>query len=100
MENETIQMFCRKFGYENGDGIFAPGGSIANMYGMVLARCRAVPDAKCTGLFGQSPLVAFTSDEVSATLKRTITFIHLPNVYVAGPLQYKKIRKLAWHWYG
>lgn len=31
MENEMIQTFCTLFGFANGDGIFAPGGSISNM---------------------------------------------------------------------
>jgi hypothetical protein len=39
-----------------GDGIFCPGGSIANMYGMVLARHARFPHIKSTGTihgFGQ-----------------------------------------------
>lgn len=31
MENEVLQTFCKIFGYDNGDGIFTPGGSISNM---------------------------------------------------------------------
>lgn len=33
-------------------------------YGMVLARYKAIPNVKSTGVFGLKPLVAFTSDEV------------------------------------
>ena len=29
-----------------GDGIFSPGGSLSNMYGMMLARHNAFPDIK------------------------------------------------------
>lgn len=32
MEDEVIQMFCKKFGFISGDGIFSPGGSMSNMY--------------------------------------------------------------------
>lgn len=64
MENEVIQTFCRLFGFVDGDGIFAPGGSMSNMYGMTLARYAANPDVKKTGMFGLKPLVAFTSEEV------------------------------------
>lgn len=63
MENQLLQTFGQLFGYAEGDGIFAPGGSISNMYGMMLARYKLVPDAKASGLFGMRPLVAFTSDE-------------------------------------
>lgn len=31
MENEVIQTFTKLFGFENGDGIFSPGGSLSNM---------------------------------------------------------------------
>lgn len=65
MENELIQTFCRQFGFTDGDGIFAPGGSMSNMYGMVLARYVAQPEVKQTGLFGGRPLVVFTSEEVN-----------------------------------
>lgn len=65
MEDEIIQMFCKLFGFSNGDGIFSPGGSISNMYGMALARYNAVPNVKTKGCFNMKPLVAFTSEEVS-----------------------------------
>ena len=73
-----------------GDGIFSPGGSLSNMYGMMLARHNAFPDIKVTrrsqtnlsrkdklfveccspltifqrtGLSGAPTLVALTSEE-------------------------------------
>ena len=55
-----------KFGWQDGegDGIMCPGGSIANMYGMVLARHRKFPEAKRAGVAAIGrPLVAFTSEE-------------------------------------
>lgn len=65
MENQLLTTFAGLFGYTaaESDGIFAPGGSISNMYAMMLARHRIAPDAKTGGLFGQQPLVAFTSIE-------------------------------------
>jgi hypothetical protein len=38
---------------------------MSNMYGMALARYKAVPDSKMKGLSGLPPLVAFTSEDVS-----------------------------------
>ena len=57
------------FGVGDGDGIFAPGGSIANMYAMVLARHREFPQVKTEGLFNIPPLVVFTSQDVSRMLE-------------------------------
>ena len=46
-----------------GDGIFNPGGSMSNFYGMLLARHHLYPELKTRGLFGPPPLVALTSEE-------------------------------------
>ena len=51
------------WGLEEGDGIFNPGGSMSNFYGMLLARHHLFPELKTKGLFGTKPLVAFTSEE-------------------------------------
>ena len=53
--------------------IVSVGGSMSNMYGMVLARYKAVPESKTKGLSGQQTLVAFTSEDVS---KETILEDH------------------------
>ncbi|XP_017059775.1 cysteine sulfinic acid decarboxylase [Drosophila ficusphila] len=63
IETEIISTVCKLAGYEEGDGIFSPGGSISNMYGMVLARYKLAPEVKTSGVFGMRPLVLFTSDE-------------------------------------
>ncbi|XP_036326244.1 cysteine sulfinic acid decarboxylase-like [Rhagoletis pomonella] len=63
METEIIRTVCQLAGYAEGDGIFAPGGSMSNMYGLVLARYSRHPDIKTAGMFGMRPLVLFTSEE-------------------------------------
>ena len=42
VERALLAYVMDKFGYKSGDGIFSPGGSISNMYGMVLARHKMV----------------------------------------------------------
>lgn len=68
-------MFCKLFGFQNGDGIFTPGGSLSNMYGMVLARYKAQPDVKSIGCFGFKPLVAFTSEESHYSIQKAIHWL-------------------------
>lgn len=58
------------FGYEKGDGIFTPGASISNMYGLCLARYKFWPDVKTKGIFGMKPLVLFTSEESHYSFKK------------------------------
>lgn len=48
--------------YPDGDGVLCPGGSIANMYGMVVGRYKKFPDVKTKGLSSLPPLAVFTSD--------------------------------------
>ncbi|KAA0185609.1 hypothetical protein HAZT_HAZT009493 [Hyalella azteca] len=67
----VIEQMVKLFGWtDGGDGIFCPGesvrpgGSIANMYSMVLARHKLNPAFKRTGMTANdSPLVIFTSDQ-------------------------------------
>lgn len=65
MERQVIEQSLRLIGYPampEGDGILCPGGSISNMYGMVMARYKMVPEVKTKGIVGLPPLVCFTSE--------------------------------------
>ncbi|KAL0132036.1 hypothetical protein PUN28_000067 [Cardiocondyla obscurior] len=66
MEREVIQKSLELVGYPlmpDGDGMMCPGGSIANMYGMMLARHEVMPQVKKSGLCSlKSPLACFTSE--------------------------------------
>lgn len=65
IELKILEEVKKLIGYDEGDGIFSPGGSISNMYGMVLARYKKIPESKTKGLHGLPILVAFTSEEAS-----------------------------------
>ncbi len=57
-------------GFEEGDSILAPGGSISNMYALIVARHRYFPEAKNKGISGISePVAIYTSEQVSSLLK-------------------------------
>ncbi|KAF4530577.1 hypothetical protein B566_EDAN006783, partial [Ephemera danica] len=62
-EHAVLQRALRLFKFPHGDGIFSPGGSISNMYALVLARYKMVPQVKTEGVCGEAPLVAFTSED-------------------------------------
>ncbi|KAK4315015.1 hypothetical protein Pmani_013739 [Petrolisthes manimaculis] len=53
------------------------GGSISNMYGMVLARYHHRPLIKRTGIFTQNPLVAFTSDQGHYSVSKSAAWLGL-----------------------
>ena len=50
-----------RYAEQGHDGIFVPGGSISNTYGMHLARARADPDSSTRGHSGGPRLVAYVS---------------------------------------
>ncbi|XP_037037478.1 cysteine sulfinic acid decarboxylase [Bradysia coprophila] len=77
IENEIIQQFCKIFGYETGDGIFSPGGSMSNMYSMALARYRSDPSVKRTGNKWSNPLVCFTSIEAHYSITKSVHWLGL-----------------------
>ncbi|RZB39942.1 glutamate decarboxylase-like protein 1 [Asbolus verrucosus] len=66
IELEIVEKVKSLIGYKEGDGLFSPGGSISNMYGMILARYKMFPQSKTKGLTGLPVLVAFTSEEARA----------------------------------
>ena len=56
-------------GFHAGDSILAPGGSICNMYALIIARHRLFPQHKHEGMRAiHEHLVVYTSNEVNAVL--------------------------------
>ena len=53
-------------GFDNGDSILAPGGTISNMYGLLCARHKHFPEYKEKGAatFLEEPLAVYTSAQV------------------------------------
>ncbi|XP_012252740.2 cysteine sulfinic acid decarboxylase [Athalia rosae] len=73
IECEVLNAALKLVGYPPspvGDGMLCPGGSIANMYGMVMARYKKLPDVKTKGLSGSPPLACFTSLAAHYSIKK------------------------------
>lgn len=66
MESEVLCKMRRLIGWEGGegDGIFSPGGSISNFYGLILARYWKFPESKTKGILGLPQMALFCSEEV------------------------------------
>ena len=62
-------------GFDNGDSILAPGGTISNMYGLLCARHKHFPEYKEKGAatFLEEPLAVYTSAQVCIFF--TVSFI-------------------------
>lgn len=66
VERALIDYTIKKLGWSNGgDGITAPGGSLANMYGLMLARHALAPSIKEKGFAAgiSAPMVIYTSED-------------------------------------
>merc|ERR1712198_549138 len=50
MEHECLRKMREIIGYENGDSILAPGGSVSNMYALMIARHKLFPQHKKYGM--------------------------------------------------
>lgn len=65
MEEEVLAELRRLVGWSCGDGIFTPGGSLSNLYSLLLARYSLFPEVKKKGLRDLPQMVVFTSEQVS-----------------------------------
>jgi len=92
IEQEVIKKSLELVGYPSppqADGIMNPGGSLSNMYGMVLARYRALPTlVKTKGTSGMPPLVCFSSEDSHYSIVKGAHWLGLgtDNVYKVQPL--------------
>ncbi|CAG9465452.1 unnamed protein product [Pedinophyceae sp. YPF-701] len=76
IEREVLARMARCVGWDSPpdghDGIFVPGGSIANLYGLLLARHRADPAARRRGAHGGPRLVAFASEQAHYSVAKAV----------------------------
>lgn len=74
MEIELIKQWNQLVGYEDGDGIMVPGGSQANLLGMMLARQHVCPEFKEVGFAGRT-LVAYVSDQAHYSAQKAANIL-------------------------
>ncbi|KAM8801261.1 cysteine sulfinic acid decarboxylase isoform 2-T3 [Rhynchonycteris naso] len=77
MEEEVLKKLRALVGWNSGDGVFCPGGSISNMYAVNLARYQCYPDCKQKGLLSLPPLALFTTKECHYSITKGAAFLGL-----------------------
>ncbi|KAJ8924799.1 hypothetical protein NQ315_000953 [Exocentrus adspersus] len=86
MEETVLREMRRIVGFKDGkgDGIFCPGGSMANGYAISCARYKFMPDVKTKGLHSLPRLVLFTSEDAHYSIKKMSSFLGIgsDNVYL------------------
>lgn len=74
VELEVLNRIAKKAGYQDGEGTFVPGGSIANLVAMIIARNQADPGARDKGISCKQ-LTAYTSDQSHYSIKKNAGLI-------------------------
>jgi glutamate decarboxylase len=71
MEDIVLTKMRELIGWSDGDGIFAPGGAISNLYAVAVARHKYMPDIKTKGMTAANQkMVLFTSEHAHFSIKR------------------------------
>ena len=72
MERALIRHMCEFVGWaaDEGEGVFTPGGSIANLMALLAARNRFLPHVKQDGLEASDHLILFASKEAHYSVLR------------------------------
>ena len=68
MEVEVLKKMREMIGWSDGNGIFAPGGSISNLYGLTASRYHKFPDSKAKGCVHLPQQMVFASSGVRSPL--------------------------------
>ncbi|KAK6970781.1 cysteine sulfinic acid decarboxylase [Biomphalaria glabrata] len=77
MEKVVIEEVKGLIGFQTGDGLFCPGGSLSNMYALNLARHKMFPDVKLTGLSALPTMCVMTSEKGHYSIKKGAAFMGL-----------------------
>ncbi len=76
VEREVIARMGRAAGWDACEGLFTPGGSLANLMAMLMARQRALPTVKANGMGDARPVI-FTSAESHYSVARAAAILGL-----------------------
>lgn len=77
MERALIGKMCRLAGFDSGEGILTPGGSISNLMAVLVARNRAYPRARVEGMAAKKPPALFASEEAHYSIRRAANALGL-----------------------
>lgn len=81
IEQEVISRMLSKAGFDAGEGMFTPGGSMSNLAAIAMARQRAIPESRDEGLGGVT-LRAYVSDEGHYSVAKNASILSLGRRHV------------------
>ncbi|KAJ8012020.1 hypothetical protein DPEC_G00064350 [Dallia pectoralis] len=75
MEEVLLRKMQGIVGWEEGDGVFCPGGTISNLYSVLLARYYFFPEVNTKGMTDLPRLTLFTSAHSHYSVKKSATVL-------------------------
>ncbi|KAM9677254.1 glutamate decarboxylase 1-like [Dama dama] len=77
MEAVLLKKMCEIIGWREAeaDGIFSPGGSISNLYGILVARYKQYPEIKAKGMMFLPRIVLFVSEQGHYSIKKAAAIL-------------------------
>ncbi|XP_055549331.1 acidic amino acid decarboxylase GADL1-like isoform X2 [Wyeomyia smithii] len=77
VESVVLEFFLKLCGFDSGEGIFTPGGSIGNMYAVAMARHKILPQSRKQGMYGQKVLKIITSEDSHYSITKSANWLGL-----------------------
>lgn len=81
VEQAVLARLLAAVGFSSGEGTFTPGGSLANLVGMLLARSRALPTARDDGV-GAASAAVYASAESHYSIRKNAAILGLGRRHV------------------
>uniref|UniRef100_A0A8D1DUS8 Glutamate decarboxylase 1 n=1 Tax=Sus scrofa TaxID=9823 RepID=A0A8D1DUS8_PIG len=77
METILLKKMCEIIGWgeTEADGIFSPGGSISNLYGILVARYKQYPEIRTKGMRALPCIVLFVSEQGQYSVKKAAAIL-------------------------
>ncbi|CAK8678895.1 cysteine sulfinic acid decarboxylase-like isoform X3 [Clavelina lepadiformis] len=76
MTELAVLKHMQKFvGYEDGEGVFCPGGTYSNMLAFNVARIKRFPESKAKGLYGLPKIVTFCSQQAHYSAQKNAALL-------------------------
>jgi glutamate/tyrosine decarboxylase-like PLP-dependent enzyme len=82
MEKEVLKKMRELIGWSRGSGIFAPGGSLSNLYGLMAARYHRFPESKTRGCAHLPQMAIFASCESHYSVEKSAILLGLGTQHV------------------
>ncbi|XP_055600896.1 acidic amino acid decarboxylase GADL1-like [Uranotaenia lowii] len=77
IDTAVLQYLLGLCGFPDGEGVSTPGGSVANMYAIAMARHKLMPELKKNGMYNVQKFKIFTSQDAHYSITKSANWLGL-----------------------